>query len=175
MNKLPPLPRRLTLALLTLGPLTACSSSCPSMYEGSNYSSAQSRKDGVFLRSYQISPPTPYLDIKEAFVEQRFMIGDKPLRLLDSTTIEANLIVVCSTPPNLGSLHFDWNCQLADGQPLGDPRFMMYCDEPGEKVFRFRLEARPTFNNPVFPMRLQLMRDSATNVVKTIDMVARPR
>lgn|GEM_PF-6258442 len=167
--------RRLPFALLALGLLPACSSSCPAMYEGSNTTSAHSRKDGVFLRSYQISPPTPYLDIKEAFVEQRFMIGDQPLRLLDSTTVEANLIVVCNTPPKLGLLHFEWDWLLADGQPLGDPRLLTSCSEPGEKVFRFRLEARPTFDSPVFPMRLQLMRDSATNVVETIEMVVRPR
>lgn len=127
------------------------------------------------LRSYQLSPATPYLDIKEVFVEQRFMIGDCPLRLLDSTTVEANLIVVCRTPPNLGLLHYDWNWQLADGQPLGDPRLTTGCDEPGDKLFRFPLKARSTFDSPVFPMRLQLMRDSASNVVKTIDLVARPR
>ncbi|MGI4739686.1 MAG: hypothetical protein ACRYG7_31350 [Janthinobacterium lividum] len=52
---------------------------------------------------------------------------------------------------------------------------MTNCDKLGEKIFRFRLEARPTFDRPVFPMRLQLMRDSATNVVKTIELVAKPR
>ena len=166
--------RALASAPLALGLLTACSSSCPDMYEGSNYSSTQSRKDGVFLQSYQISPTTPYLPIKESYVEQRFMIGNRPLRLLDSTSMQANLIVVCSAPPQLGIMAFDWNWLLAEGPHLNNPHQRISCSEPGEGVFRFRLEGRPAFDSPVFSMRLQLMRDSATDVVKMIEMTAKP-
>ena len=164
-----------TLSLLLVGTLASCTPDSQ-MYEVTNTSSAHSKKDGVFLKSYRLSPASAYLPIKEVFVEQRLMAGANPERQhrLDSTTVSANLIVVLTKPIQLGLLHFDWNLLLADGVSWADRREATSCDEPTELLLRFQLKDRPVFDNSTFPMRLQLMKDSATNVVKTINFLAIP-
>lgn len=163
------------LLLLQVGTLVSCTPDSH-MYEVTNTSSAHSKKDGVFLKSYQISPASAYLPIKEVFVEQRLMEGANPTRqrLLDSTTVKANLIVVLEKPLTLGTRPYDWNMQLVEGVTRADWREASECDEPTELLLRFPLKDRPAFDNPKFPMRLQLMKDSATNVVKTVNFTATP-
>jgi hypothetical protein len=164
------------LFLFLLGGILVSCTPDSHMYEVTNTSSAHSKKDGVFLKSYHLSPASVYLPIKEVFVEQRLMAGANPTRQhrLDSTTVAANLIVVLEKPLQLGLLHFDWNLLLADGVTWADRREATSCDEPTALLLRFRLKDRPVFDNPAFPMRLQLMKDSATNVAKTIDFTATP-
>ncbi len=163
------------ILLLITGILAGCGVDSH-MYEVTNTSSAHAKKDGTFLKSYHLSPATPYLPIKEIFVEQRLMAGANPTRqqLLDSSQVAANLIIVCSRPPALGTLHFDWNLLLADSTSLTNESALTSCDEPTDLLLRFELKKRPSFGNPIFPMRLQLMKDSATNVVKTVDFTATP-
>jgi hypothetical protein len=163
------------LVLFAVSSLASCTPDSQ-MYEVTNTSSAHSKKDGVFLKSYRISPASAYLPVKEAFVEQRLLAGANPTRQhrLDSTTVAANLIVILEKPVQLGLLHFDWNLLLADGVTWADRRAVTGCDAPTALLLRFRLKDRPVFDNPTFPMRLQLMKDSATNVVKTIDFTATP-
>jgi hypothetical protein len=168
--------RRLGILLfLMVSSLIGCTPDSQ-MYEVTNTSSAHSKKDGVFLKSYQLSPASAYLPIKEVFVEQRLLAGANPTRQhrLDSTTVAANLIVVLEKPLQLGLLDYDWNLLLADGMTWADRRKVTSCDEPTALLLRFRLKDRPVFDNPTFPMRLQLMKDSATNVVKTINFTATP-
>lgn len=165
----------LLLSLLSMSLLAGCDTDS-SMYEGTNYSSEQSRRDGVFLKSYRISPSIPDLPIKEVFVEQRFMIGSHPerLRLLDSTVVTSNLVIVCTKPVQLGTPGFEWDLQLADGVTMHDQQDLTSCSTPDQNLLRFELKNRARFDNPTFPMRLRLMKGSATNVVKTIDLTATP-
>ncbi|SFQ83477.1 hypothetical protein [Hymenobacter arizonensis] len=162
------------LPLVALG-LARCTPDT-TMFEATNTSSAHSKKDGVFLQSYRLSPAIPDLPVKEVFVEQRFMAGANPerLRLLDSTQVAANLVVVLNKPLELGLMHYDWKLVLADGVGWDDRRELTYCSSPGPLVLRFRLEPRPTFDNPTFALRLEFMQDSVTNIVKSVPLTARP-
>ena len=71
-------------------------------FETHNFSSAQSKKDGVFLTSCSVAPASLAardglsLNVQEAFVEQRFSTGSRTgtVKLLDSLAVQPRLVVV---------------------------------------------------------------------------------
>lgn len=146
------------------------------MFEGTNSTSAHSRQDGVFLRSYWMLPATPYLPIQEVFVEQRFMTGSHParIRLLDSTTVEANLVVVLTKPLQLGTGSVNWDMELVEGDSLNNQQNVISCSQPGPKLLRFTLSARKRFDNPSFKLHLRFLKDYGTKVGKTVVLRAIP-
>ncbi|MDQ2770306.1 MAG: hypothetical protein M3Y54_07385 [Bacteroidota bacterium] len=123
-------------------------------FESSNSSIAQSKKDGVFLTTCTVTPNSLAvsdsfsLDIKEAFIEQRFSLGARTnkVKLMDSLELNPKLIILFKKNAHLSRLWRDSFIELRAAPYTGGPSDDMVAfnlpKDHLDKKFALRLRVR---------------------------------
>lgn len=89
-------------------------------FEATSASMAQSQKDGVFLTNCQVTPSMVrvgndfLLEVQEAFIEQRFTVGEYTdrARLMDSTEVLPKLVIIPKKGSRLSRMSLDAILQM---------------------------------------------------------------
>lgn len=146
-------------------------------------SSTQSKKDGVFLASYHIEPKhlevgnNFYLEIKEAFIEQRFLIRPSTgeIRLEDPSLITPRLVLVCSDDTHLGIGTVDWSMEITDPDLIREGEKFSLANEPGKNVFAFDLKKSYKFIPKPFEITVEVRNSSITKKTRYFKLKAYPK